>query len=75
MHTANLSSLRSAIQDYFSTDESDWLADFDLVPKRDLDPHILEHETRAAELLDDEDAAWIHDALGQNMKRAARDSN
>ncbi len=75
MHTANVSNVRSAIQEYYQADDSDWLsADLDLMPHSDLDPHILEHEARAAELLDD-DAAWIHQVLGQNMKRAARSAN
>jgi hypothetical protein len=76
MHTANISNLRSAIQEYYQADDSDWLsAEFDLMPHSDHDPHILEHEARAAELLDDDDAAWIHRVLGQNMKRAARSAN
>ena len=78
MHTANISNLRSAIEEFYQADDSDWLsAGFDPVPRRGLDPHLLEHEARAAELLDedDDDAAWIHQLLGQNMKRAARSVN
>ena len=78
MHTANLKNLRSAIHEFYDADDSDWLAaNFDLVPSRKFDPHVFEHEVRAAELLDeaDEDAAWIHQVLGENMKRAARESN
>ena len=78
MHTANVSTLRSAIEEYYRGDDSDWLAvDFDLVSKRRLDPHILEHEARAAELSEDtdDDAAMIHQLLGQNMRRAAQSTN
>jgi hypothetical protein len=77
MRTANVSSVRSAIQEYYYSEDSDWLdAGFDLVP-RVPDPHVLEHEVRAAELLDDhdDDAAWIHQVLGQNMKRSALSAN
>ena len=77
MHTANVSSVRSAIQEYYHSEDSDWLdAGFDFAP-RALDPHVLEHEVRAAELLDDadDDAAWIHQVLGQNIKRSALSVN
>ncbi len=73
MHTAHLANLRSAIQDYYQTDDSD----YELSPHSGLNPHMLEHEARAAELLgaDDDDAAWIHQMLSKNMKRAARSAN
>lgn len=70
MHTAQISDLRFALLDYYhDEDEAD--------SRGDVDPHFFEHEARAAALLeeDDSDAAWIHELLGQNIKRAARGEN
>lgn len=70
MHTASISHLRSAVQDYFDddNDDSDWYSNCDLrVAYPNWHPHQLEHETAAAELMDDdEDAAMIHRLLGRN---------
>jgi hypothetical protein len=76
MHTANMSKLRSAFLDYYQDDEADELMGH-LEARRKVDPHIFEHEARAAELMedDDEDAAWIHELLGRNIRRAARGAN
>ena len=76
MHTANISSLRSALLDYYREEEADKLMGH-LETRRKVDPHVFEHEARAAELLeeDNEDAAWIHELLGRNMRLAARGSN
>ncbi len=78
MHTAHVSNLRSALLEYFDEDDPDWLlADFDTLSLREIDPHSLEHEARAAELLeeDDEDGSLIHQLLAANIQRAARGSN
>lgn len=76
MHTANISDLRFALLDYYREDDLDQLLS-DVGAGRNVDPHIFEHEARAQELLDDdnEDAAWIHELLGRNMRRAARGEN
>lgn len=76
MHTAHVSDFRFALLDYFQEEDSEEPAD-GLGPSRKPDPHILEHETRAAELMedDDEDAAMIHQLLNRNIKRASGKSN
>lgn len=78
MHTASISHVRSAVRDYFDDNEDpEWFWKNDNQPSRQpLDPHLMEHERRALELMDDddEDAAIIHRLLGENMLRAARES-
>ncbi len=71
---AQVSKVRSAILKAFDEDDSDWLSDRRPSNRLShLDPHISEHEARAAELLaeQDEDAAIIHQLLGRNILRAA----
>ena len=76
MHTANISDVRFALLDYYREDDVDPLLN-EIDAGRKVDPHIFEHEARAQELLgdDDEDAAWIHELLGRNMRRAVRGKN
>ena len=77
MHTAQVSQVRSAIQDYFEEDDSEWVVKTKGSVNQEVNPHISEHEARAAELLaeHDEDAAIIHELLGKNIIRAAHHSN
>jgi hypothetical protein len=77
MHTAHVSSLRSALRDYFQDDDSDWSSAAVGQDSSRPDPHIFEHEARAAELLEDDDleASLIHELLAANIRRAACESN